>query len=193
MKRDERFRFFLIAVIVVCTILLIFENVTIHGNVTGGDVVSNVSVNMHLAIDFSQELKDGVIFDDVLILPVSDLNAIENYNGSNNSTNYHILVSSDGNVPVDLCTRVDSPLSTSGMDVIGVANESYSNFNFTNESLPELQDEKSFSLNFQSAGDSIPVGGIEYFRFWLDIPAGQPPGEYSNYIIFRAIPEGLNC
>lgn len=193
MEKERLIRFFLIGVIFICSILLLFENVTIHGRVTGGDVVSNVSVFLSFSIDFSDALANGVFYGDVLVLPVSNIGAVENYNGTDNATNYYVGVSPDGNTPVDLCVNVNSPLITESMDVIGVANQSYSYSNFSNYTFPEVFVEVPFSLDYQSGGEMIPTGGLNFFRFWLDVPVGQSPGNYNNSINFRAVPAGLGC
>ena len=193
MDRKRILRLSLIIVIVLSFILIFIENATIHGEATQGDITSNVSVFLSLAIDFSDDLRDGILFGDVITLPVTNLDATGNYNGSSNSTSYYILVSPDGNTPIDLCLDVSSPLMTDSLEEIGVANETYSHSTESNLTLPDEGEEYPFSLTYEKAGSNIPTGGINYMRFWLDIPTGQPPGDYNNSVNFRAIPTGLNC
>ena len=173
--------------------LILLENgVVIQGYAVEESVYSNVTISKAVSIEFSSGLAQGIVFGSVNVLPSINLNGSENYNGSYNSTNYYIQVSGDGNVPVDFCINADSPLSN-GVDEIGVENESYSCSNVSNIGLPSLDNETSLTLAPSKCGEVISPGENNYYRFWLDIPAAQPSGNYNNTISFRGILSGEVC
>lgn len=181
-------------IFVVFSFLAAFEYGSIHGFATSGDVSSNVTISNSLAIDFSSALSSGIYFGEVKFLPATNVNATENYNGTDNATEYYVLVSEDGNVAIDLCIKANAPLTSSALDVIGLGNESYYyNINSTNLSLPSVSNEVSLTLNYAKAGENIPVGDRNYLRFWLDVPASQASGEYNNSIYFKGIGTGNDC
>lgn len=195
--KDQRisfYNFLLIFIMFVSLLLFGIENANIHGQVTNLDISSNVSLQKSLSISFSDSLYSGIEFGEVNFLPAYDVNAIGNYNITDNSTNYYVLVSEDGNVAVDLCVMANSGLISSVGDEIGVGNETYSvNLNFSNYSLPSLSSEIPFSLDYVRAGDTIPIGNKLFFRFFLDVPAGQPAGSYNNSIFFKGVSEASSC
>ncbi len=173
--------------------MIAVENfVSLHAKVTSTDVSSNVSIAKSLAIKFSTGLSEGIIFGDVNILPAIDVNASHNYDGFGNASTFYINVSEDGNIPVDFCIRADYGLSTVGGDVIGLGNETYSHYNLSNITHPTTND-VSLSQVYAKSGLNIPLGGTNYWRFWLDIPAGQASGDYNNTVYFKAIETGEDC
>ena len=192
--RNNVYEIFLILVILVSLILIALSNPLVQGKVTQGDVPSNVSVLKSLAISFSSNLSAGIYFGEVNFLPATNVNATENYNGTANSTNYYIYVSSDGNIPVDLCMRANAGLTSLAGDTIGVGNESYaSTVGLNNLTLPSVSNETSLNLNYSLGTSSIPVGNYSFIRFWLDIPSAQPAGQYNNSVFFKGIESGTAC
>lgn len=192
--KTKLYELFLLLVIFLCLLLIVLSNPLIQGKVTEGNIPSNVSIMKSLAISFSQNLSNGIYFGEVNFLPANNVNALENYNGTNNSTNYYVLVSPDGNVPVDLCLRANSGLVSSNGDVLGIGNETYSvNVGSSNLTTPSVNNETSFTLNYVKAGNTIPIGNYSFIRFWLDIPAAQAAVQYNNSIFFKGTESGISC
>lgn len=185
----------LIFVIVIALALLFFENASaITGNATDVGTTSNVTISSYLAIEMSSNLSAGIYFGNVDALPAVDINATENYNNTNNGTLYYVNVSTDSNTPVDFCIMANSAMETVAADEIGLGNETYAFSNTTtNGTIPSLGSQTAFTLSYVDAGDAVPVGGEIYYRFWLDVPAGQATGDYNNSVLFRGINAGSSC
>ena len=194
MKKNKVYHLVLLITFLIFSFLTILSGITVQGHVTQGNIPSNVSIMKSLAISFSSSLANGIYFGKVNFLPANNVSAVENYNGSFNSTNYYVLVSSDGNVPVDLCLKANSGMISSNGDIIGVKNESYSTkVGSSNLTVPSLTNETSFTLNYTKSGGTIPTGNYSFLRFWLDIPAAQAAGEYNNSIFFKGVEAGYSC
>lgn len=191
MKR-EHYSFFLLMVLFVSLGLIVFQEGTINGRATQISFSSNVTISQSLAIAFSSDLNGGIIFDDVHILPATNVNAGHNYDGVNNGTKYYVLVSPDGNTDVDLCIKADGDLLSEASDVLGLGNETYSSALSTNLTSPSLT-ETPLTLNYVKVGSTIPIGNSSYIRFWLDVPAGQAAGTYNNSVYFKGNSVGLGC
>ena len=192
MKR-EVYSLILTLIILFCLVLILFQNLGgIHARVAYTDTPSNVSIAKFFSIEFSSGLSEGIIFGNVNILPASNVNASHNYDGIGNASTLYINVSNDGNTAVDFCIMGDGGLSTLGGDVIGLGNETYSHYNFSNSTHPILN-EISLTQVYTKSGENIPLGGENYWRFWLDIPAGQASGDYNNTVYFKAVETSASC
>jgi hypothetical protein len=181
-------------IFIISIFMIVVERVEISGNIVQ-DTVSNVSVTNSIAMGFSNGLKGGINFGSVNYLPAVNIDAEYNYNETNsNYTEYYVLVSSDGNSPMDLCIYASTGLMTLGGDLIDIDKETYAySVDFVNGTIPSLSDEISLTNSYVLAGGNIPQGGNNYLRFWLDIPAGQASGEYSNSIYFQGTIAGAGC
>ena len=187
------YKFCLGLIIFLCSILITFANIGgLHAKVASTDVSSNVSIAKSFSIEFSTGLSEGILFGNISLLPVTNVNASHNYGGLGNSSNLFINVSSDGNIAVDFCIRGNSGLMNYGGDEIGLGNETYSYYNMSNSTHP-LMNEISLNQVYTKSGENISLGGINYWRFWLDIPVGQPSGNYNNTIFFKGIETGFSC
>jgi len=184
---------FLFLIIFICLVLLIFQNVSISGRATETFTDSNVSITKYIAISFSENLSEGIDFGDVNVLPATSLNATHNYDGLINGTSLYISVSSDSNTLVDFCIKANTDLTSIDLDVIGLANETYQNSTTTNLTLPAISPEISLTTSYVKSGDNIAAGTENYYRFWLDIPAAQPSGDYNNTIFFKGVQAGYSC
>ena len=156
------YNFFLIFLILISLILIIFQNFQITGNATESYAVSNVSVNKYLAISFSENLSEGISFGTIYSLPSIETNATRNYVEPTNITNYYINVSNDSNTLVDFCIKASGDMLNSASDVIGLANETYSNSTSTNSSVPLQSSKVSLTTSYTKSGEEIMVGGINY-------------------------------
>jgi hypothetical protein len=194
MNKKFSFYDFVLVLIIVFSISLIFvEQFKIHGFAVEGDVPSNVSISKALAIDFSTYLTEGIQFGEINVLPLENVSAVYNYNGTNNSTQYFVQISPDSNINIDICLKADGNLMSSGLDEIGLGNESYSYANETNLTIPSLSNEISFTTEYVLAGTNLEEGTRNYYRFFLDVPSAQASGTYNNSIYFKGTPTGEGC
>lgn len=191
--RSKIYRLCFGIIIFLCLILITFENIGgLHAKVAFTDVPSNVTIAKSFALQFSSGLSEGILFGDINFLPATNVNASHNYDGTSNSSNLFINVSSDGNTAVDFCIRGVSNLMNVGGDEIGLGNETYSHYNLSNFTHP-IFDEISLTPIYLKSGENIPLGGVNYWRFWLDVPLGQPSGDYNNTVFFKGVENGFSC
>jgi len=189
----------LIFIIFISLVFVVIQNfVIIQGNILTGktieeSAVSNVSINKYLAISFSGNLSEGIFFGSIYSLPALNINATQNYGGSINGTEYYINVSTDSNSNVDFCIKASGNMQNLASDAIGLDNETYSHYDLTNSSVPEISSDTPLTISYVQSGSNIPIGGANYYRFWLDIPAGQPSGDYNNTISFKGVEYGTSC
>jgi hypothetical protein len=192
-KKRLIYRSFLSVSIFLALIFLFLQNSDLITGYSSFNLTSNVTLNKFLSVDFSEELTKGIFFGSISNLPSENTNATKNYNSSNNGTMYYINVSTDSNTNVDFCIKGSANLVSHANDAIGLANETYSNSTSTNSTIPFLSQEISLTTSYAKSGDNIPIGGFNYYRFWLDIPIAQPSGDYNNTIYFKAVQTGINC
>ncbi len=190
---EKKLNIFLAFVVLASFFLFFFESINITGYATQGSTVSNVTIAKYLAIAFGNNLSEGIRFGTVNTLPAVNVNASHNYDGANFSTTYNILVSTDSNSRVDFCIKANHGLQDPALDVIGLGNETYSAYNMTNLTRPRLSAEKSMTTSYFKAINNTAVGSSSYWRFWLDIPAAQPAGNYNNTVSFEGVVSGLAC
>jgi len=194
MTKFKYYRFLLFGIILLCLILIIIQNRNLITTfAVTNSVNSNVSVLKSLAISFSQNLSQGVQFGEIAVLPALNINASHNYDGINDSSTFYVQISKDGNTNVNLCIKADGNLVSPNLDEIGLANETYSYFNVSNSTLPSLNNETSLQINYTPSLKDITPGSVSYYRFWLDIPASQPSGNYNNTIAVKGIQVGGIC
>lgn len=185
----------LYVILTVAVTLLIIQNASgFTGFATEGSTYSNVSIQKYLAINFGSDLANGIYFGSVATLPATDVNATHNYDGANNATNYYLVVSNDSNSQVDFCIKANTGLTSPALDVIGLGNETYAT-NYTNSNLttPPLSDQIPMNITYRKAATQVGVGQTSYWRFWLDIPAGQASGDYNNTVSFKGVTFGNTC
>lgn len=180
-------------VVVTSFFLFFFSSFSITGNATEGSTTSNVTIAKYLAITFGTNLSEGIQFGSVSTLPATSINASHNHDGASNATTYTVEVHNDSNTAVDFCIRANAGLTSAALDVIGLANETYSALNLTNSTHPILSNETPMTVSYVKAVSAIPPGNSSYWRFWLDIPASQPSGNYNNSVFFEGVTTGLAC
>lgn len=181
------------------SIIMIFSQAfKITGYATTATTTSNVTISTFFAVAMSTNLSDGIRFGNLTTLPVTNQNASHNYDGTNttmagNGTSMWMNVSTDSNTAVNFCIKADDNLRTSGGDVLTAANESWHNHSSTNLTLPNMASENSLTTSYAQAGANVAAGGTHYYRFWLDVPAGQASGTYNNTISFKGVTTGGAC
>jgi hypothetical protein len=184
----------LLTIMILALFFIFLSNTNVFtGHATVSNIPSNVSILKYFSISASSSISNGISFGNVQILPATNINATENYNGTANSTEYYLLVSTDGNANVDFCIKANSSLFNSALDEIGFGNESYSNSSSSNSTLPSSLEDVSLELNYVKAGNNFAPGENNYYRFFLDIPSGQPAGNYNNTILFKGVQTESVC
>jgi len=194
MKKEDWYRYILAVVILICLVLLFLANVfSITGHATEGSTYSNVTIQKYLAISFSTNLSDGILFGDIATLPAVNINATHNYDDGSDGSTMYIAVSNDSNTPVDFCTKGNDDLTSIAADTIGLANETYHNSTTTDITNPDVAAEISLTTSYVKSGNNVAVGTNNYYRFWLDIPVAQPSGSYNNTVSFKGVTTGVSC
>jgi len=182
------------------SIIMVFnQGIRTTGFATTSTTTSNVTIHTYFAIDMSANLSDGIAFGNITSLPAVDQNATHNYDGvaatfeTAPGTSMWMNVSDDSNSPVDFCIMADE-LNTSSGDVIVLANETY-HFNETGTNLTQPTNGSEISLtdSYVKAGTAVAVGGENYYRFWLDVPAAIASGTYNNTVYFKGVTTGGSC
>ncbi len=190
------------AIIFLCVLLVIVAGFftyskapAITGSATLQSTQSRVSITYYYAITLSANLANGIDFGNITVLPADDLNATDDYNGANSTTTMWVLESNDSNVNIDLCTRAQGPLNTTGGSEIGLGNYTWSDSKSNTASLPSgPPGSVTFTTSFvKNNNNNIAPGGNGYYRYWLDIPVGQAAGTYANTIEYKAVYTGSSC
>lgn len=160
------------------------------------NVTSTVIVSYYVAISMSTNLSTGIDFGD-LNVSTTDNPGNNNTSGNNGNSSYWINVSSNSNVPVDICISSNESL-TSGSDEIN----NTGNYTINSTILANLRDtgldpelNNSYYLplvptwNITREGVDLASSTAHYlnFRFWLDVPTGTPAGTYANNVSFKGI------
>lgn len=182
------------ALFIILLALSIFEGV-LTSYVAQGSAPSNVSVDVKfISITFSDNLSDGIAFDEVSSIPSTNVNATDNYNSPVNGTTLFIMVSNDSSSDVDFCIQANADLTDPNtLDIIGLGNETYSNSSSTNIGIPSLIDEISLTTSYVKSSSAISPGNENYYRFWLDVPLGTSAGSYNNTISFKGVETSASC
>ena len=194
----------LILVILVFAVLLIIENtkpatgktidkISLTGHATESSTYSNVTIQKYLSIATCTNMSLGILFGDVSELPATNINASHNYDGASSGSSLCVNVSADSNTPVDFCIKANTDLTSIDLDVIVLANETYQNSSTTNLTLPTTSPEIPLTTGYVKSGDNIAAGSENYYRFWLDVPASQPSGDYNNTVYFKGVTTTLAC
>ncbi len=170
--------------------------------ITGGqtsteEIYSEAQIQKYISISMSGNLSAGIEFGTITALPATNANATKNYNSTvndnwYNETLYWINVSSDSSVNADLCVKAD-PLTTSGLDEIGLGNYTWADNVTNNETWPSISDAHQMTTSYVVGSMNIVPGNNDYYRFWLSVPGGQAAGTYNNTVYFKAVENGIGC
>jgi len=156
------------------------SNITNSWNVTILNPASAISIDLSSAL--SQQIN-------WTLLQIPTVNLPAGGNNANGNTLYYVNISTEG-VGVDLYVKASGDLMTSGLDVLGIGNETYS-YNSTNSSVPSGS-KFSLTTNFadNNIGTNLQNGNVVYLKFFLSAPSGQPAGTYNNSVLFKAVSNG---
>ncbi|MFA5953203.1 MAG: hypothetical protein WC812_01290 [Candidatus Pacearchaeota archaeon] len=195
------YRLILILILLAVIVLLIVQNLpkvtgnSITGFATSGNTTSNVTITSYLSIAFCDNLSTGIWFGEVASLPVTNQNGTHNADGASSGSTYCLNVSADSNTNVDFCTKASGNLTTTGADVIVLANETWNNATTTDATTPSYATENILTTDYVKSGGNVASDGtgVNYYRFWLDIPGGQAAGTYNNTVFFKGVNTGNPC
>jgi len=195
MRKEDRMLAVLVVLFVVSLLIIIIDAKipAMTGFATSGITTSNVTIEKFLSIDLSDNLSRGITFGSVDTLPATDVNATGNNDSGDLNTSMFVNVSLDSNTNIDICISGNTHLTTSGGDIIGLGNETYANSTNISLNEPALANQVPLTTVATESGANIPPGSANYYRFWLDIPAGTPSGDYNNTITFQGIETGTGC
>lgn len=189
-------------------LLLIFFIFLLEIKETKTDVYPmNVSIAGYYYILISDRLADGIWFtnstgaEENLMYPLIAgtffNNATFNYNQTDKKTEYWVYVSSTN---TEICHgakyNLCSNLTCIGYDnfEILIGNVSWSVSSINDAENPSLSNSFRMVLGYDNENKTKPNSqGYVYLRYWLDVPAGFPPYNYSTIYQIQAIQEGGNC
>ncbi|MEK9774393.1 MAG: Ig-like domain-containing protein, partial [Candidatus Woesearchaeota archaeon] len=132
--------------------------------------VANVTINLAktISIALSNSLSTALTFS------ASQANA--QFSGSGND-DYHVNLTANGTA-ANLSIKASGPLSDGGSNSIALSNFKY---NYTGSSTP-------VALSTSETNTTKSFAGIlkqTFFEFFIDVPASQSSGTYTNTITFR--------
>ncbi len=156
-------------------------------NTAGSDTFTfQINTSKSISISLSPTLANGVNWT-ILSLPVENLSA----EGNNDLevTEYNIAISAT-RTTVDIYMKADDDLKTSSGDILGLSNETYS-VSIVDPTVPS-DIKTSITENFidNKIGSDLGDQSIIYLKFFVNAPASQPAGEYSNNVFIAAVPNG---
>jgi len=143
-----------------------------------------------ISIDFSENLSSSVRWT-LETLPITNLSADGN-NGDDGITSYYINISAI-NTKIDMYMKASGDLFNDGGDILGLGNETYLNSTTTSDSIPGPSTSGVELTTSYAKYVRVAIGGVNYQRFWLDIPASQPAGDYNNSVSFELVQSGQAC
>ena len=198
MDGDKSTKFFLSFFVLVFVLSLLLIISSYSDSITGHALSfasSNVTITSYFAFTLSNNLTNGIGFGSVSVLPFKDLNATSNNDTAfpENGTTYFANVSTDSNTAVDFCLNGTDFLS--GADVLGVNNFSYNNASFTNRTFHPNVSIGGYNLTYTLTKASLATfkGNSTFWRFWLDLPAAQPAGTYTNNVTVEGVATAGAC
>lgn len=144
------------------------------GNLSAGvaTYISCTWSNEALAVSFGTSLNPGT----------SDYNGTQNYASAGNGSAYNVTVDTLSNVAANITIRGTN--LTSGSNTIAAGNVSWQSDTIAaNGTNMAPGNSTALTTAFSAAAPvaaNEPVGSAVWFRFWLDIPAGQVAGSYAG-------------
>jgi len=160
----------------------------ITGAQTAQSTQSRVELTAFYAIALSNNLSNGIDFGSIDTIPSSDLDALANYNTSNNKTLYAVSVSQDSNTDVDFCIKATNMTNGGGV-ILPLTGYTWQDPTVpnTNNLTDPFGPGGSISMTeaFVASEANVTPGNSTYYRFWLDIPGSQEVGIYNNTVFFK--------
>ena len=173
--------------------------VIFDGGITGFAASQSVgttataNIVYYYALGESSDFSGGINFGS-LSHNTQNNNASSNY--ENSGTGYALNLSTDSNTDVSVCVKANTDLKihTSPNTLIGIGNMTFNASTTNTSSAPSFvaRTEMNKSI-FRNATHNLGAGNATFFRFWLTVPDGTPPGDYNNSATFKAIRAGDAC
>jgi hypothetical protein len=156
------------------------------GHMANASVIWGFGVNPSLAVGvtLSSNLSAGINWT-VLSFPAYNFSADGN-NGTGETT-YYANISAYGTT-ADLYMRAGGDLNTTGGSAIELGNETYT-LNVTDPAVPDGPKEQ-LTTDYALLSSGLTEGEIVYLKFFLTVPAVQPPGTYRNDVHLLVVPAG---
>jgi len=149
------------------------------------DTPSRVEVQSWLAAEFSvEEIAFGTLIDGT-----TNNNATLNYAAAASSTGYYLTLDSDSNVDAKTCIK---GVAFAGPATLGLGNSTWNSSTSTGSLIPATPGNE-MTTSYATSQTSISPGDIDYYRFWMDLPNGQDPGDYNTNITINAVKAGSSC
>ena len=193
-------------------ITLIFLLIFLHiGKVVTDNPIlpMNASLINYYSITISDELAKGIWFTNLtgsveniqypLVAGTFKNNATFNYNKTDQKTGYWIYES--GNLKIDLCSgakyNLCSNLTCYGgvNEEIDIGNVTWSSSSLNDVDNPSMSGSTSMVLGYDNSNKIVGLDpkSYAYLRYWLDVPSGYPPYNYSTIYQIQAVPAGDAC
>ena len=155
--------------------------------------VSEANITAWFSVALSDDLNNGIEFEGASSGD-ADVNASDNYNGTDSETLLFLALSEDSNIDADTCINASNMVSQYH-DVLSIGNMTYTySYNETNLTVPEgVESSTAMTTTITKTQTNIVPGARAYYRFWIDVPAKQPGGTYNNTVAFRTVQAGSAC
>lgn len=150
------------------------------------DTDSRVEVQSWLAASFSVTT---IQYGGSLIAGTVDNNASLNYAGAASSTGYYLTLDEDSNVNAKTCIK---GTAISGPTTLALGNATWNSSTSSGATIPATPGDE-MTTSYATSQTSISPGDKDYYRFWMDVPSGQTPGDYETNITVNAVVAGSSC
>lgn len=160
---------------------------TVGGNWNASEIYSYVTTSSaYISILLSSNFAGGVMFN--------SRNPATNDNPAvNNSQGYNVSVSADTIGNVDICVKVNAPLTKTGDGTIGNGNYTW---NSSIAVIPTVTGSYAIQTTYDNTnkvGTNKPANSVVIMGFWLDVPSAQSSGNYNNTIFVQGVQTGETC
>lgn len=185
-------------VVVALMIVAALAGIPIQPQITGlasdsGGFQSEANITAYFAVAMSGNMSDGISYG-TISADTNSNNATDNYNDGSSGSTMYMAVSSDSNVPVDLCVKADGNLTSTDSEVdLNLANMVWDSDTSTDADTPSLASAVAMTNSYANTETNVAGGSNAYHRFWLTVPIGQPGGTYNNTVSFGSVQTGQSC
>lgn len=195
MNNKAKINLFTWSIVFISAILGVYLFVANVGAATSqtSTTVSNATVAVSLGFTFSNNLSAGVLFGS-LNQNTNNNNATGNHNATL-LTMYNITMSSDNNANADTCLS-DNQSLLSGSNQILNGNYTFdanSTINGNNLNVSGIGGSTISTTSTLVGTTALAANQVQHFKFYLDVPSGQPAGVYNNQLSFKVLETGVSC
>lgn len=185
MRKSVTIAVFLLGALIIAGFVFLGPFNDITGYATSDSQVGNLSASIqtYMACTWSDETLD-VSFGSLLNPGTNDVNATQNYAGTDGGTLYNVSVDALSTANADILIKGNSMVD--GANEIGVGNITWASSTTSASDNASMNPASSTSLTVSDTtlATSISPESNAHYRFWLDIPIGTVAGNYiGNYTI----------